>query len=48
MKQSAGNQDESPSQLIDAKIKGLDDWRGTTLARVRALIRQADAKMVDE
>ena len=28
MKQRTGNQDESPSQLIDAKIKSLDDWRG--------------------
>ena len=48
MKQSTGNQDESPSQRIDAKIKSLDDWRGKSLARVRALIRQADAKVVEE
>ena len=48
MKQSTGNQDESPSQLIDAKIKSLDDWRGVTLAHVRALIKQADAKVVEE
>ena len=48
MKQSTGNQDESPSQLIDAKIKNLDDWRGVTLAHVRALIKQADAKVVEE
>ena len=48
MKQSTGNQDESPSQLIDAKITSLNDWRGKTLARVRALIRQADAKVVEE
>ena len=38
----------SPSQLIDAKIKGLDDWRGQTLARVRTLIRQADPEVVEE
>lgn len=40
--------DTSPSQLIDAKIKGLDDWRGETLARVRSLIRQADPDVVEE
>ena len=36
------------SQLIDAKIEALDDWRGETLARVRALIRQADPEVVEE
>ena len=39
---------DSPSQRIDAKIKSLDDWRGKILARVRALIKQADAKVVEE
>ncbi len=39
---------DSPSQRIDAKIKSLDDWRGKTLARVRALILQADPKVVEE
>jgi hypothetical protein len=38
----------SPSQLIDARIKELGDWRGATLARVRALIRQADPEVVEE
>ena len=38
----------SASQLIDAKIKALDDWRGETLARVRALIKQADPEVVEE
>ncbi len=38
----------SPSQLIDARIKELGDWRGETLARVRALIRQADPDVVEE
>jgi hypothetical protein len=38
----------SPSQLIDAKVKELNDWRGETLARVRALIRQADPDVVEE
>ncbi len=39
---------ESPSRLIDAKIKELGDWRGKTLARVRALIKQADPDVVEE
>jgi hypothetical protein len=39
---------KSPSQLIDARINELDDWRGKTLARVRALIRQADPEIVEE
>ena len=39
---------DSPSQLIDAKIKKLGDWRGETLARVRALIKQADPDVVEE
>ncbi|UTP37756.1 DUF1801 domain-containing protein [Phenylobacterium sp. LH3H17] len=38
----------SASQLIDAKIKGLHDWRGETLARVRSLIRQSDPEVVEE
>ena len=38
----------SPSQLIDAKIEALGDWRGETLARVRSLIRQADPDVVEE
>ena len=38
----------SPSRLIDAKIKELGDWRGETLARVRALIRAADPEVVEE
>jgi hypothetical protein len=39
---------DSPSQLIDARIKELNDWRGETLARVRILIKQADAEVVEE
>src|ERR1043165_138649 len=39
---------ESPSALIDARIKDLADWRGETLARVRALIREADPEVVEE
>lgn len=38
----------SASQLIDAKIKALGDWRGETLARVRTLIKQADPEVVEE
>ena len=39
---------DSASQLIDARIKALGDWRGETLARVRTLIRQADPDVVEE
>ena len=39
---------DSPSTLIDARIRDLGDWRGETLARVRALIRQADPDVVEE
>jgi len=38
----------SPSKLIDASIKELGDWRGETLARIRALIREADPEVVEE
>jgi hypothetical protein len=38
----------SPSELIDARIEELGDWRGETLARVRALIRKADPEIVEE
>ena len=43
-----GNGGDSPSQLIDARIEELGDWRGETLARVRALIKQADPEVVEE
>jgi hypothetical protein len=39
---------DSPSQLIDARIKELSDWRGETLARIRILIKQADPEVVEE
>jgi hypothetical protein len=39
---------DSPSRLIDARIKELGDWRGETLARLRRLIQQADPKVVEE
>jgi hypothetical protein len=38
----------SPSRLIDARIKELGDWRGRTLAHIRALIKQADPAVVEE
>ena len=43
-----GKGGDSPSQLIDARIASLSDWRGETLARVRSLIKQADPEMVEE
>jgi hypothetical protein len=48
MKKSATTKGESPSRLIDARIKELDDWRGKTLSRVRAVIKQADPEVVEE
>jgi len=39
---------ETPSQRIDSRIKDLDDWRGETLSRLRALIKQADPEVVEE
>ena len=48
MKKIGQPKGESPSQLIDAKIKELGDWRGETLSRIRALIKQADPDVVEE
>jgi len=39
---------ETPARLIDARIEALDDWRGAMLARIRALIHQADPEVVEE
>jgi hypothetical protein len=39
---------QSPSDLIDGRIKELGDWRGRTLSKVRGLIKQADPKVVEE
>jgi len=39
---------ESPSDLIDARIKELDDWRGELLGRLRALVKEADPEVVEE
>ena len=48
MTNSSAENGESPSQLIDAKINELDDWRGETLSRLRGLIKQADPDVVEE
>jgi hypothetical protein len=48
MKKGATTTDESPSRLIDGRIAELNDWRGETLSRVRALIKQADPDVVEE
>lgn len=43
-----GNAESSPSQLIDARISELGDWRGKTLSHVRALVKQADPEVIEE
>ena len=48
MKKTATTKGESPSRLIDARIKELGDWRGKMLRHVRALIKQADPEVVEE
>src|SRR3954453_1992643 len=48
MQNSTAQEDRSPTQLIDQRIKDLGDWRGETLARRRGLIRQADPEAVEE
>jgi hypothetical protein len=48
MKKTETSNAESPSRLIDARIKDLDDWRGKTLAHVRALIKEALPEVVEE
>jgi hypothetical protein len=47
-KKTAAKGGDSPSQLIDARIAALSDWRGETLARVRSLIKQADPEVIEE
>jgi len=48
MKKSGLRNNVSPSESIDARIKELGDWRGTMLARLRALIKEADPDVVEE
>jgi hypothetical protein len=47
-KKTVATKSESPSRLIDARIKELGDWRGKMLAHVRALIKQAEPEVVEE
>jgi hypothetical protein len=47
-KNSTAQKSESPSRLIDARIKELGDWRGETLCQVRSLIKQADPEVAEE
>ena len=48
MKKSRSKGAESPSELIDARIEDLGDWRGEMLSRLRALIKEADPEVVEE
>ena len=48
MSKSGSRNEDSPSRLIDERIRELGDWRGETLARLRALIREADPEVVEE
>jgi len=48
VKKGGSHKGESPSRLIDERIKELGDWRGEMLARLRALIKQADPEVVEE
>jgi hypothetical protein len=48
MKKSGSRKSKSPSQLIDARIEELGDWRGEMLSRLRALVKEADPEVVEE
>jgi hypothetical protein len=48
MTKSGSQRDKSPSQLIDARIKELGDWRGKMLSRLRSLVKEADPDVVEE
>jgi hypothetical protein len=48
MRKSGFQKEKSPSQMIDERIRELGDWRGKTLSRLRALIKQADPEVVEE
>ena len=48
MKKSPSKRAESPSELIDARIEELGDWRGEMLSRIRALIKEADPEVAEE
>ena len=48
MKKSGSQEGKSPSQLVDARIKELGDWRGKMLSRLRTLVKEADPEVVEE
>jgi len=48
MEKSGPQKSKSPSQLIDARIKELGDWRGKMLSRLRALVKEADPEIVED
>jgi hypothetical protein len=48
MKKNGTQKGKGPSELIDARIKELGDWRGTVLRRLRALVKEADPDIVEE
>jgi hypothetical protein len=48
MEKSGSQKSKSPSQLIDARIKELGDWRGKMLGRLRSLVKEADPEVVEE
>jgi hypothetical protein len=48
MKKSGSQESKSPSQLIDARIKELDDWRGKMLGQLRTLVKEADPEVIEE
>jgi hypothetical protein len=48
METSGSQKSTAPSQLIDARIKELDDWRGPMLSRLRTLVKKADPEVVEE
>ena len=48
MKKSGSQPGKSPTQLIDARIEELDDWRGKMVSRLRTLIKEADPQVVEE
>src|SRR2546427_12184428 len=48
MKKSESQNNKSPSQLIDARIKELGDWRGKMLSRLRTLVKEADPEVIEE
>jgi hypothetical protein len=48
MEKNGTQKSKSPSQLIDARIKELGDWRGTMLSRLRTLVKEADPEVVEE